>query len=138
LQVWTSAIDKDPSDACGPTRTWYGVYLFWGLEEDGESKAYELDDWTLMVPSDLELSGPVLLLAARKGVPLTPRMQGMLGEVQRRALAFVGSFHMASRLSRAPGAGAPEWEAMARMPVDVLKSIATLAKLSIAAVELVP
>jgi hypothetical protein len=94
-------------------------------------------DWGLVVPSDLVCSGPVLLLAAQKGAPMTPRMEGMLREVRRRALAVAGCFHRATRLSQGPRPAARKWDAMGRVPVELVQSIATLARLSIVAVELV-
>jgi hypothetical protein len=82
-------------------------------------------------------SGPVLLYAAQNGASLTPRMEGMLGEVRRRVQALAGCFHMASRLSQGPEAAAVDWEVMGRLPVELVQSIATLAGLSLAATELV-
>ncbi len=82
-------------------------------------------------------SGPVLLYAAQKGARLTPRMQGMLRDVRSQALALADCFHRAARLSRGPGAAAQEWQAMGKGPVEIIQNIATLARISIAAVDLV-
>ncbi len=87
--------------------------------------------------SELVRSSPVLLLAAQKGAPLTPRMEGMLGEVRRRARALAGCFHRATRLSGAPEASARKWDAMGRVPVELVERIATLAKISIVVRDLV-
>jgi hypothetical protein len=62
---------------------------------------------------------------------------GMLGQVQGRALALAGCFHRAARLSRMRSPGARKWEAMGRVPVEIIQGIATLAKISIVAVDLV-
>ncbi len=160
-----------------------------------------MPDWSLLVSSDLAHSGPVLLYAAQKGAPMTPRMLGMLADVRRRALALAGCFHTACRiigLSSAPArthgsvmigtcegklrmlqpvpnapahmvgsgvigegegklrmlepmpvvvsmclafekeAASPLMEVMARVPLDVVIRIATLARLSIVDRELVP
>jgi hypothetical protein len=67
----------------------------------------------------------------------TPRMQGMLGEVRRRALALAGCFCKASRLARGPTGRAWKWKAMAQVPVEIVERIATLAKISIVAVDFV-
>jgi hypothetical protein len=81
---------------------------------------------------------PVLLYAAQKGAPLTPRMKGMLEEVHRRALSLACCFHGAARLARAPRAAARRrWGAMERLPVEIIHSIATMAAISVVAVEYV-
>jgi hypothetical protein len=95
------------------------------------------EDWTLFVSSDLVRSGPVLLYAAQKGIALTPRMEGMLGKVRRRALALAGCFYRASRLSQGTEGGSHEWDAMGRLPIEVIERIATLGKISIVAGDLV-
>jgi hypothetical protein len=91
------------------------------------------DDLTLVVSSDLLRSGPLLLYAAERGVPLTPRMEGMLREVRHRAQALAGCFHRAKRLSQGPGAAARRWSAMGRVCNEegIMKRIATYAKISI-------
>jgi hypothetical protein len=96
-----------------------------------------LEDWSLVVSSDLVRSGPVLLYAAQKGAPLTPRMRELLGEVRRRARALAGCFHRAARLSRSPGPAARKWGAMGNVPVVVIERIATLGKLSNVVLDLV-
>jgi hypothetical protein len=96
-----------------------------------------LEDWTLVVSSDLVRSGPVLLFAAQKRAPLTPRMQRMLWEVRRRALALAGCFHRAARLSRGPGPDSRKWDAMGRVPPEIIQQIATLGKISIVARDFV-
>jgi hypothetical protein len=96
-----------------------------------------LPDWGLVVSSDLVRSGPVLLYAAQKGAPLTPRMRGMLGEVRDRALALAGCFHRAAGLRRAPGVEGRRWKAMGRVPIELIQKIATLARISIVAKDLV-
>jgi hypothetical protein len=91
----------------------------------------------LVVSSDLLSSGPVLLFAAEKGAPMTPRMKGMLREVQRRALALSCCFNRAARLGRRRGKAGREWKAMGKVPREIVDCIATLAKISIAATDLV-
>jgi hypothetical protein len=92
---------------------------------------------TLVVSSDILSSGPVLLFAAEKGCPLTPRMKSTLREVRRRALALACCFHKATRLSRGPGKAALRWAAMGKVPRELVERIATLARISIAAHDLV-
>jgi hypothetical protein len=81
--VWTSARDGEPCNTLLGAGT--------GFVPLGKEEKEVLEDWSLVVSSDLVRSGPVLLLAAQKGAPLTPRMEGMLGEVRRRALALAAS-----------------------------------------------
>jgi hypothetical protein len=90
----------------------------------------------LVVSSDLEESGPVLLFAAEKGCPLTPRMGDTLREVRRRALSLAFCFNKATRLSRGPGKSALRWTAMGKVPVELVECIATLARISIIAEDL--
>jgi hypothetical protein len=127
---WTRAMDGEPClSAAGYVSP--SVYL------PAKDCWVDFRDWSLVVSSDLVRSGPVLLLAAQRGVPLTIRMAGMLWEVRCRVLALAGSFHRAARLSRAPGADARKWDAMGRVPVEIIQAIATLARISIVAVDLV-
>lgn len=91
----------------------------------------------MLVSSNLECSGPVLLYATQVGATLTPRMEGMLAEVRRRALALAGCFHRAAHLSRGRGRSASKWRAMGQVPVEIVMCIATLARISIAVVDLV-
>jgi hypothetical protein len=125
--VWTSARDGEPGQNGAPS--YYPHGQTWQLSV--------LEDWSLVVSSDLAISGAVLLYAAQKGVPMTLRMRKMVREVRRRALALAGCFHRAVALSRAPGVGARKWKAMGQVPMEILERIATLAKVSIAVHELV-
>ncbi len=127
--TWASAVDDEPRGDAGP----WGIPARALWERNGPSRL----DWCLLVSSDLVVSGPVLLYAAQKGAPLTPRMEGMLGEVRRRALALAGCFHQAARLARRPGLHARKWAAMGRVPPEIVERIATLARTSIRAVDLV-
>jgi hypothetical protein len=127
--VWKCAQDGEPEINCLS-------FVLPSLYHPGENKWEKVKGWSLIVPSDLVCSGPVLLYAVQKGAPLTPRMRRMVGKVRARALALAGCFHRATRLSRAPG-GARKWGAMARVPVEVIQGIATLARISIVAVDLV-
>jgi hypothetical protein len=127
--IWTSAADGEPAIKMD----WFYTRYY----PPGRDVTAHLEDLTLVVSSDLVRSGPVLLLAAQKGVPLTPRMEGMLGEVRRRALALAGCFHRAARLSQGPAAHVRTWKAMGQVPVELVQSIATLARVSIFAQELV-
>lgn len=122
--VWKCAQDCGPS-SCG----FFGAR--WGFQDKA------LAPWTLVVSSDLVRSGPVLLLAAQKGATLTPLMTEMVTEVRARALALAGCFYKADHLSQEEGAAAKAWEAMGRVPPDIIMSIATLAKLSIVVRDLV-
>jgi hypothetical protein len=124
--VWTSACDGTP---------W--KFSCRAFIPHGEKAQINMEAWTLVVSPDLVRSGLVLLYAAQKGARLTPRMHGMLGEVRGRALALAGSFHVAARHSREPGAHARKWAAMGRVPVELVQNIATLAKISIVVRELV-
>jgi hypothetical protein len=128
--VWTRVQDGDP-------RIDSGGLISPALYIAGQHRLDLVQHWSLVASPDLVCSGPVLLLAAQKGAPLTLRMEGMLGEVRRRTLALAGCFHRAACLSRAPGAAARKWDAMGRVPVEIVQSIATLARLSIVAVDLV-
>jgi hypothetical protein len=96
-----------------------------------------IEDWSLVVSSDLVRSGPVLLYAAQKGAPLTLGMEWMLGEVRRRALALASCFQRATNLSQEPGPHARKWKAMGKVPVEIIHNIATLAKISIVVFDLV-
>ncbi len=128
--IWTRVQDGEPRIDCGG-------WIAPALHIPGQYMLDLVEHWSLVVSSDLVRSGPVLLLAAQKGIPLTPRMEGMLGEVRRRALALACCFHRATRLSRAPGAAARKWDAMGRVPVEIIQSIATLGRVSIVAVDVV-
>jgi hypothetical protein len=121
--VWTAARDGELGTCCTD------------FIPRGRVRGTHLPDWGLVVPSDLLLSGPVLLLAAQMGVPLTDRMEGMLGEVRARAQALAGCFNRAARLSREPGPAAASWAAMGKVPIEVIQEIATIAKLSIVACD---
>jgi hypothetical protein len=90
-------------------------------------------DWSLVVSSDPVRSGPVLLLAAQMGAPLTHRMQRMLEDVRRRAQSLVLCFHRAARLSRGHGPAARKWDSMGGVPDEIVQTIATLARVSIVA-----
>jgi hypothetical protein len=128
--VWAAALDGEPE-------RWLDhghIPMFFMA---GQVLPVRFSDSSLVVAPDLVRSGPVLLYAAQKGVCLTPRMEGMLGEVRRRALALAGCFHRASRLSQTEGAAAEMWLAMGLVPVEIVTRIATLAKLSIVDVDLV-
>jgi hypothetical protein len=92
--LWTSAADGEPCFVGNGHP--YPAYVPLG---QGTPACY--GHLTLVVSSDVVRSGPVLLYAARKGVPLTPHMQGMQGDVRRRALALAGCFRRAARLGRA-------------------------------------
>jgi hypothetical protein len=96
-----------------------------------------IEDGTLVLSSDLARSGLVLLYAAQKGAPLTPRMQGMLADVRRRALTVACCFYRASRLGQAPGAHARKFRAMGQVPMEIISRILTMAKLSIVELDLV-
>jgi hypothetical protein len=124
--VWTSARDGEPGQNGAPS-----------YYPHGQTRLAGLEDWSLVVSSDLAISGPVLLYAAQKGAPLTLRMRKMLREVRGRALALAGCFHRSLALSRAPGVRACKWKAMGQVPVEIVERIATLAKLSIAVRDLV-
>lgn len=125
-QLWNLAIDGEP--VAGAVGSYIPV---------GQLAPEDLPDWGLVVSSDLVCSGPVLLYAAEQGVNLTPRMRDMLVEVRRRALALAGCFHRAKRLSQASGAPAQAWQSMGAVPTAVVQSIATLARISLAAGDLV-
>jgi hypothetical protein len=101
----------------------------WTRADDHEQRGIP-PPGTLVVPSDVESSGPVLLFVAQKGCPMTPRMKSTLREVQGRALALACCFDRAGRLGR-------EWKAMGKVPRELVEHIATLARISIAAVDLV-
>jgi hypothetical protein len=131
--VWVCTNDGEPTEVIGM----YGLPWFYPVGRAKPKRLEKLGDWCLLVSSDLVVSGPVLLYAAQKGVPLTPRMLGMLGEVRGRALALAGCFQKASRLGRGPTKRARKWQAMGRVPTDIVERIATLARISIAAVGLV-
>jgi hypothetical protein len=125
--TWDSATDED---ACN-------VGWIFGHEEltgDVHGPA-EFRGLTLVVANDIVRAGPMLLLAAQKGAPLTARMQGMLGEVRRRAQAVAWSFHRATSLGQVPG-GAP-WAAMGWVPLELVMRIATLARVSLVVNDLV-
>jgi hypothetical protein len=134
--VWVTPIDGEPViNGQGQLQVDRFVPL-------GQQNPHHLPDWSLVVSSDLVLSGPVLLYvhvyAAQIGVgfELTPRMQAMLAEVRRRAVALVCCFHRAARLRQAPG-GDAEWGAMGRVPREMVQNIATLARISIVVDDLV-
>jgi hypothetical protein len=127
--VWVSAKD---GDLCQSTKQAGKFYC-----PTRNAVPAEVEDWTLLVSSDLVRSGPVLLYAARKGAPLTPRMQRMLGEVRRRPLALAGCFHRATRLSRMRSPCARKWDGMGRVPTDIVRRIATMARISIVEIDLV-
>jgi hypothetical protein len=128
--TWSSANDGEPMKVMGA----YAIPWFYPV---GQSEPTPLEDWCLLVSSDLVCSGPVLLYAAQKGAPMTPRMEGMLAEVQRRAQALAGCFRKASRIDHGPTRLARKWKAMGQVPTEVIERIATLAKISIVAVALV-
>jgi hypothetical protein len=128
--VWGSAVDGEPFFV-PPGQSVVG-YI-----PPGKDTPSLLGDGTLVVSSDLVCSGPVLLLAARKGAPLTSRMEAMLGEVRRRALALAACFHRASQRRQPRGVRHRKRDAMGRVPVELIQNIATLAKISIVARELV-
>ncbi len=128
---WVSAIDGEPVfvGGCVALNSFVPV---------GQQAPQRLPDWTLVVSSNLVLSGPVLLFAAQMvvGLELTPRMKLMLADVRRRAVALALCFHRAARLWETPEAPA-YWGAMGRVPLEVVQNIATLARISISAVDLV-
>jgi hypothetical protein len=128
--LWTHCLDGEPFELLS-TQTYP---MFYPVEQNHPAR---LGDWSLVVSSDLLVSGPVLLYAAQKGVRLTPRMEGMLEEVRRRALALAGCFHRASRLRRGAGRRARKFDAMGLVPIEIITRIATLAKLSIVELDLV-
>jgi hypothetical protein len=128
--MWDHALDGEPNELLS-TRA---IPMFYPV---GQDYAARLVDWSLVVSSDLVVSGPVLLYAAQKGVRLTPRMEGMLGEVRGRALALAGCFHWASRLRRGEGPCARKFDAMGLVPVELIPRIATLAKMSFVELDLV-
>jgi hypothetical protein len=129
IPTWNVVSDSEPSDI-----SWtYCLEAFSSINNAPPSVIGEL---TLVVSSDLVCSGPLLLYAAERGVDLTARMTAMLREVRHRALALTGCFHVARRLSQAPGAAARNWSAMGRVNADQ-RIIATLARISIAQRDLV-
>jgi hypothetical protein len=127
--IWTLAHDVDPG--IESNRLWEFFC------ESNEGQVLLIEDWALVVHPDIVRSGPVLLYAAQKGAHLTPRMLGMLGEVRARAQALANCFNRATRLSRARGVHARNWGAMGKVPVELIERIATLGKVSIAALDLV-
>jgi hypothetical protein len=143
--VWTTAQDGQPELYCNwETGLWEPVRRAHHRPDRSflrkfprEAQSMVMQDWSLVVSSDLLRSGPVLLLAAQKGAPLTPRMKRMLRKVRRRALALACCFHRAARLSRGHGAAARKWDSMGRVPVELVQNIATLARVSIVVHELV-
>jgi hypothetical protein len=92
---------------------------------------------SIVVSSDLVRSGLVLLFAAQKGLPLTPRMVRMLGDVRGRVQTLAGCFHRATRLRRGPGPDARKWDAIGGVPIDIIQRSATMARISIAVVDLI-
>ncbi len=148
--VWKTAQDGTP-DACGTMmlgppgrmprdlrkhrrgshRETSGGPLQWPWTEHRPS--VEVKDWSLVVSPNLVRSGPVLLLAAKKGAPLTPYMEYMLDNVRRRALALAGCFHRAACLSKGHGPAARKWDSMGGVPVEIVQIIATIARISIIA-----
>jgi hypothetical protein len=130
---WARANDGEPMKVMGA----YGLPGFYPVGRGKPKQLENLGDWCLLVSSNLVVSGPVLLYAAQKGAPLTPRMLGMLGEMRRRALALAGCFRRAARLARGPTKRARKWQAMGRVPTEIIERIATLARISIVAVDLV-
>jgi hypothetical protein len=124
--VWNTAIDGNPVVA---GVDWLPGYF----RLVGEQCVYlPFTPGSLVVSSsNLYCSGPVLLYAAQLRVRLTPLMEAMLQDVRARALALTGCFPKAAHLSHAPGPEASKWNAMARVPTDLIKSIATLARISI-------
>jgi hypothetical protein len=147
--VWQTAEDGRP---LSQTLPWIGPWtpvwelspmtdgIFQRKRPDSELVTFDSGDcqrwdWCLTVPSDMLRSGPVLLLAAQKGSPLTPCMEQMLEDVRRRALALAGCFHRAAWLSRGNGAAERKWDSMGRVPIAIVQTIATIARLSIVAVD---
>jgi hypothetical protein len=131
--TWTCANDGEPMKVMGT----FGLPWFYPVGRAKPKRLDALGGWCLLVSSDLVVSGPVLLYAAQKGAPLTPRMHGMLGEVRGRALALAGCFRKASRPGRGPTKRARKWQAMGRVPTEIVERIATLARISIVALDLV-
>jgi hypothetical protein len=124
--MWTSAADGEPLEGL-PTR----------FHPAGHVETARIPDGTFMVSTDLARSGPVLLYAAQKGAPLTPRMQGLLGDVRRRALTVACCVSRAARLAQAPGARARRFRAMGKVPIEIISRILTMARLSIVVLDLV-
>ncbi len=129
--MWTRASDDQEACKMIPGSRIIEKFHLW--QRDAETRL----DFCLMVSSDLVVSGPVLLYAAQKGAPLTPRMEMRLWVVRLRALALAGCFHRAARLGRGPGPHARKWVAMGQVPPEIVERIATLARISIRAVDLV-
>jgi hypothetical protein len=92
---------------------------------------------TLVVSSDVACSGPVLLFAEQVGAPMTPRMESTLQEVRRCTLALACSFHRAARLGQRRKQKGSHWNAMGKVPREIVKRIATLARISITIHDLV-
>jgi hypothetical protein len=59
----------------------------------------------------------------------------MLDGVRRRAQALARCFYRAARLGRGHGAAAQKWDSVGRVPVGIVEIIATIARISIGAVE---
>jgi hypothetical protein len=133
--TWETAQDGEPY------RVWNKDMPIWSMylrgPEDGNNRGIRIKDWSLVVSSDLVCSGPVLLLAAQKNAPLTPRMQRMLDDVRRRVQSLALCFHRAARLSQGQGAAAQKWDSMGRVPFEIVQNIATLARISIVAKDYV-
>jgi hypothetical protein len=126
------ARDGEPAETYPQWRKCIGLFV-----PHGSDRLEAHEEGSLVVSSDLVRSGPVLLYAAQKGVPLTPRMVQMLGDVRRRAQTLAGCFHRATRLSRGLGPHAREWHAMGGVPIELIQRIATMARISIAVVDLI-
>ncbi len=122
--VWAIPIDGEPCIQQG--RMVVNSFI-----RAGQDNVEPFDDWSLVVSSDIVLSGPVLVYAAKKGAPLTQRMQGMLRNVRSRALALAGCFHRAAGIRGVPGPIDRLWDAMGQVPIEIIQSIATLARISI-------
>ncbi len=132
IPTWNVVSDIEPSNI-----SW--MYCLEAFSPIGDAPPSVIGASTLVVSSDLVCSGPLLLYAAERGVDLTARMTAMLREVRHRALALTVCFHVARRLSQAPGAAARNWSAMGRVYADqrIMARIATLARISIAQRDLV-
>jgi hypothetical protein len=64
-------------------------------------------------------------------------MQGLLGDVRRRALTVACCVYRAARLAQAPGARARRFRAMGKVPIEIISRILTMARLSIVVLDLV-
>jgi hypothetical protein len=130
--VWNTAMDGDPIKR---DQNWIpGVFMRIPVGQEVVVPLFMLIRSRSLVvySSNLVCSGPVLLYAAQLRVPLTPLMEEMLQDVRGRALALAGCFHRAAAIRKVPGPIYRKLDAMGQVPDDIIKSIATMARISIA------